>query len=73
MKKWLRDKDNGKWKDDSGAFLSCGVHIAMKYGADIEKGTIQYDELWNGGYYLVLDEGAGKLPMFGDTLYAEIV
>jgi len=71
MEKW--QKVEGKWTNMEGAFLSSGVHIAMKYGSDIEKGTVQFDAMWNGGYYLVLDDGAGKLPMFGDTLYAEIV
>lgn len=71
MEKWK--KVEGKWTNEKGAFLSCGDHIAMKYGDDVEEGTVEYSEMWSGGYYLVLDDGAGSLPMFGSVLYATIL
>lgn len=68
LKKYSRDKVSGKWVDSTGVFLSCGNHVCMKYHGEVVCGTIEYDEMWNGGYYLVLDNGEGSLPMFGPEI-----
>ena len=72
MKKYTKDTENGKWTDGS-IYLSCGMHINMKYHDEVVSGTIEYSEMWNGGYFLRLDDNKGSLPMFGSEIEAELI
>ena len=67
MKSFCRDTESGKWTDGD-IYLSSGMHICMKYYGEVVTGTIEYSDMWDGGYYLVLDDNQGSLPMFGNEI-----
>lgn len=71
MNKYCKNKENGKWTDGN-IYLSCGMHINMKYGEEVVSGTVEYSDMWSGGYFLVLDDDQGSLPMFGPEIEAEL-
>lgn len=71
MEIFRRDSRN-KWTTEKGIQLNCGNHINYKYNGKIVSGTVEYSEMWNGGYYLILDNNEGSLPMFGNEIQAEV-
>jgi len=71
LNKYSKDKESGKWTNCS-IYLSCGMHINMKYHDEVVSGTVEYSDMWNGGYYLVLDDHKGSLPMFGPEIEVEV-
>ena len=73
MEKYRKDKDNNKWTNGKGIYLSCGTHINLKRDDEVVSGIVEYNEMWNGGYYLVLDDNKGSIPMFGAEIEAELI
>lgn len=71
MKKFRKDTETGKWTDGI-IYLSCGMHIDVKYHDEVVTGTIEYSDMWNGGNYLVLDDNQGSLPMFDPVIEGEL-
>lgn len=71
MEIYKKDETN-KWTNDNGVRLSCGNQVNYKYNGEVVSGTVQYSDMWNGGYYLVLDNDQGSLPMFGNEIEVEL-
>lgn len=72
MEKFRKD-ETGKWTNTAGVRLSCGDHVNYNYNGEMVSGTIEYSDMWNGGYYLVLDDDKGSLPMFGTEIEAGLI